>query len=164
LDAGRIADVGVGARHHHLSCLQGLTQRIERLAAEFGQFVQEQDAVVGQGDLAGLGAQAAAGQGGHACGVMGRAERPGAGQGAAGDQPGHGMDKRGFQQLRGRQGREQPREALGEHGFARSGRADVEQVVTAGRGDLQGPFGALLPLDLLQVRAPRAVQHRTGPG
>ncbi len=94
--------MGVGAGHHHFAGLQRRAQGIQGLGAELRQLVQEQHAVVREGDLARLGAYAAAGEGGHGGRMVRVAERPGAGQGAAGDQPGHRMHHRGLEQLIGR--------------------------------------------------------------
>src|SRR6202000_2893916 len=44
-------------------------------------------------------------------------------------------------------------QALGEHRLARAWRADEQQVVAAGGGDLQRPLGAFLALDVAQVGA-----------
>ena len=56
----------IGPGDHDFAGLQGLAQGIQGLAAEFRQLVEEQDAVVRQGDLARPGPVAAAGEGGHA--------------------------------------------------------------------------------------------------
>ena len=92
------------------------------------------------------------------------AERPGAGQGAAGDQAGHRMDHGGFQQLARRQRRQDAGQARGHHRLARPGRADEEQVVAAGRGDLQSPFGALLAFHIAQVFRGFALNDGSGRG
>ena len=154
--------MGVGPRHHHLARLQRRAEAVERLGTEFRQFVEEQHPVVRQRHLARLGLDPAAGQGGHAGGVMGRPEWPGAGQLAARDQPGHRMDHRGLQQLGGRQRRQDAGQALGHHRLARPWRTGKQQVVTAGGGDLQRPLGLLLALHLAQVRDPAALNHPTG--
>ena len=43
---------------------QGLAQRVDDVAAEFGEFIQEQYAMVGERDLAGAGVGAAADESG----------------------------------------------------------------------------------------------------
>ena len=117
-----------------------------------------------EGDLAGLGAQAAAGQGGHAGGVVRRTERPLAGQGALGDQPRHRVDHGGFKQLLRGQRRQEPGRAAGHHRLARAGRTDEQQVVAASRGDLQGPLGAFLAFHIAQIGRRLVVPHRAGLG
>ena len=152
--------MGVGAGHDHLAGLQRLTQAVERLRRELGQFIQEEHAVVRQRGFAGAGLEAAAGERGHAGGVVRRAERPGAGQGALGDQSGDGVDHRSLEQLAGRERRQQARQPARQHRLARARRSDEQQVVAAGRGDLERAFGALLTLDVAQVRPRLGVQHR----
>ena len=44
--------MGVGARDHHLAGLDRLAQRLEHRPRELGELVQEEDAVVGEADLA----------------------------------------------------------------------------------------------------------------
>ncbi len=53
--------------------------------------------------------------------------------------------------------RQQAGQPLGEHGLARTGRADEVEVVAAGRGDLERPLAGGLPDDVGQVRDLRAV-------
>lgn len=156
--------MGVGAGHHHLAGLQGLAQGIQSLGAELRQFVQEQHPVVGQRHLARLDPQAAAGQGRHGGRVVRGAEGPGAGQLALGDQAGHRVDHRGLQQLGRRQRRQQARQTGGHHRLPRARRPDEQQVVSAGRGDLQGALGVLLALDVPQVGNRPAVDHAPGRG
>jgi hypothetical protein len=52
LDPRRRSDVGVGTGDADLAGFERLAERIEHLALEFGQFVEEQDAEVRQADLA----------------------------------------------------------------------------------------------------------------
>ena len=151
--------MGVGAGHHHLAGFQRAAQAIQGLGAEFRQFIQEQHAIVRQADLTGLGLEAAAGQRRHAGRMVRIAERAGAGQLALGDQPGHRMDHRGLKQLFRGQWRQEARQPGGHHRLARSGCADKSQVVPPGRGDLQGPLGVFLTLDLAQVRDTFGLAH-----
>ena len=154
--------MGVGPGDHHLAGLQRRAQRIQRLGAELRQLVQKQHAVVGKGNLARLGLQSSAGQGGHAGGMMRTAERAGAGQGAARDQPRHRMDHRGLEQLGGRQRRQDAGQALRQHRLAGPGRTTEQQVVSARGGDLERPLRLVLPAHVPQVRNLGAVEHRPG--
>ncbi len=43
---------GIGTRHHDLAGLQRLAQRVEHARRKFGQFVEEEDTVVGEAGLA----------------------------------------------------------------------------------------------------------------
>ncbi len=164
LHPGRIAHVGVGAGHHDLAGLQRLAQAVQRLGRELRQLVQEQHAVVGQGDLAGLGL-AGRRRSGPPCWPSGA----GCGTGRArvraplAIRPGHRVHHRGLEQLARRQRRQQAGQALRQHRLARARRADEQQVVAAGRGDLQRALGVLLALDVAQVGRPRSPSS-TGPG
>lgn len=141
----------VGARHGDLAVLQRLPQRIQHARIEFGQLVEKQHALMRQRDLAGLGAHAAAGERGHAGGMVRRAERPPRRQRAAFDLAGDGRDHRDLEQLARRQRRQDRGQPRRQHRFAGAGRADHEQVMPAGGRDLQRPLGALLTLDVAQV-------------
>jgi len=156
--------VRVGAGDDHLAGLERLAEAVQRLGRELGELVEEEDPIVRQRGLARPGLEAAAGQGGHAGGVMRGAERPGAGQGALGDQARHRMDHRGLEQLLGGERRQKSRQPLGQHRLARARRAGEQEIVAARRGDLQRSLGALLTLDVAQVRAGGALEHRPGPG
>ncbi len=91
---------------------------------------------------------------------MRRAERSFARQGPALDQARHRPDHRGLQPLQRRQRRQQARQTRRHHRLARTRRADEQQVVAPRGGDLQRPFGALLPLDLAQVGHGAPLHHR----
>jgi hypothetical protein len=72
--------VGVGAGDLDLAGLERLAQRIEHRALEFGQFVEEQHAEMGEADLAGPHLEAAADQSGHRRAMVRRTKRAGADQ------------------------------------------------------------------------------------
>ena len=64
----------------------------------------------------------------------------------------HGaVDASGLQALGGGQRRQDGRQSLGQQGFARAGRADHQDVVTAGRGDEQGALGVVLAFHIDEV-------------
>ena len=80
-----------------------------------------------------------------------RTERPLVGQRAAFDLAGDGGDHRHFQQF-GRQQRRQDRgQPRRQHRLAGAGRADHQQVMSAGGGDFERALGALLALDVGEV-------------
>src|SRR5258707_5328698 len=56
-----------------------------------------------------------------------------------------------FDGLIERHGRQNCRDALGEHGLARSGRSDKQNVMTARASDLQTALRCLLAVDVTQV-------------
>ena len=86
---------------------------------------------------------------------MGRAERPPRCQCAVADLAGDGGDHRDFQKLRWRQRRQDRRQPRRQHRFARAGRADHQQMMPAGRGELQRAFGTFLALDVAQIEMRR---------
>ena len=133
-----------GAGNDDASRLQGFAQYLQYPPVEFGQFVEEQHAAMGEGDLAGPRLRTAAHQGYRRGGVMGRAERPRAP--LRGDETlvADGGDGRGLQGFGFGHGGEDGGQAAGEHGLAGAGRTDHQQVVTARGGDLQRAFGVVL--------------------
>ena len=131
--------------HGHLAVLERLAQRFERGAPELGQLVHEQDAVVGERNLAGARGRTAADQSRDRRRVVRRAKGPLHEEALPLSQParhrphGSGLD-RFFE--RGR--RQQSRNALRQHRLARSGRPDQQSAVRSGRGDLQGALAGAL--------------------
>ena len=61
------------------------------------------------------------------------------------------MNARGFDGFFERHGRQDGGNALGEHSFTGAGRADEENVVTAGTGDFQRTFCGLLAVNFAEV-------------
>ncbi len=164
-EAGRVGDAVIGPAHRDLAVLQRLAQRIQHARIELRQFVEEQHALMRQRNLAGFCAHAAAGQRGHAGGMMRRAERPPRGQRAVADFAGDGGDHRDFQKFGRRQRRQDRRQPRRQHRLARAGRADHQQMMPAGRRDFERAFGALLALDVAQIemRCLRLVHFRLRP-
>ena len=161
LDARGVGDAVVGPGDDGLAGLQRLAQAVEHGRVELGQLVEEQDAAVGERHLAGSGAQAAADQGRHAGRMMGAAERAFAAELAAGQLAGDRGDLADLEQFHRLQRRQDRRQARGEHGFARAGWADHQQVVAAGGRHFQRALGAFLALDVGEVGAgPRLLLHR----
>ena len=141
----------VGAGDADLAGLDRLAQRIEHLALEFGQLVEEEDAEMGEADLARADLEPAADQGGHRGAVMGRAERPAAAHPPALELAGDRGDHRHFQGLGGLEGRQDAGEAGGEQRLAGAGRTAHQQIVASGGANLERPLGDLLALDLGEV-------------
>ena len=141
-----------GARDGDAAFFQRLAHGLQDAALELGQFVQEQHAVVREGDFAGRGIDVAAQQAGVAGGVMRRAERAARHQRLAGrQQADDAVNLGGLQRLLQRERRQDGRQPLGQHGFARARRADQQHVVPAGGGDLQRALDRFLPFDLGEV-------------
>lgn len=150
LEARRETYPAVGPGNDDLAAFQRLAQDLQDLALELRQFVEEQHALVRQGDLARLRAAAAADQGRRGGGVVRLAERslrpvP------EGDVAGHRMDRCDLQGLVLVERRQQAGQAAGQEGLAGARRAAEQQVVRAGGGHQQGALGGGLALDLGQV-------------
>ena len=114
-------------------------------ARELRQLVEKQDAAMGERHLAEPRSCAAADDRGRRRRVVRRAKRwrpeePAAGRKHAGD----GMDPSHLERRVGFERRQDARETTCEHGLADPGRACEEQVVAAGRRDLERPPSALL--------------------
>ena len=131
--------------------LERLAQRIEHRPLELGQLVEEQHAEMREADLARPDAQAAADQRRHRRAVVRRAERPAAADLAAAELARDRRDHRHFERLGRLQRRQDARQAGGEQRLARARRPAHQQIVPAGRGDLERALGDFLPLDLGEV-------------
>ena len=135
-----------------LPVLQRLAHDLQHVGAEFRQLIEEEHAVVGDGEEPRPRDSPAAGKAGHRNRVVRRAEgaRRHDGAGAA-CEPRNGVDLRRFDHLLARHIRQDSGQTLGHHGFARARRADEQHVVTARRGDLKGALDVLLALDVRKV-------------
>lgn len=135
------------------SVFERLAQYLQRAAFKLRQFVEEEDAVVGDADFAGGGIGAAAEQAGIGDGVMRRTK------GARGDEgvfrveqeAANAVDLGGLNGFIEGHRRDDGGDALGQHRFAGAGRADHEEVVAAGDGDFDGAFGTGLTLDFGEI-------------
>ena len=104
-------------------------------------------------DFARARPHAAADQRRHARRMMRGAERPRPADAAAGEVAGEDSDHADFEHL-GRLERRQDRgQPPRQHRFAGAGRADHQQIMPAGGGDLERALGGLLALDVLAGRA-----------
>ena len=113
--------------HRDGAVLQGLTQHFQGVAGKFRQFVQKQHTVVGQAHLTGARGRPAARHGGGAYAVVRATEGPLFQKPAARrQQPGHRVDGAGLQRFLIGQRRQDARQALGQHAFARARRADQQ--------------------------------------
>jgi hypothetical protein len=74
LKSRRVDDAMIGARDRHFAGLDRLAQAIQNLGLKLGKFVQKQDAVVSERNLARLRVHAAADQRRHGGGMMGASE------------------------------------------------------------------------------------------
>ena len=83
---------------------------------------------------------------------MRRAERPAIAQRAAGELASDRGDHRHIEQLTRVERRQDGGQPLRQHRFARTGRADHQEIVAAGGGDLERPARHLLAAHFAQIR------------
>ncbi len=160
-------DMRIGARDDGLAGFERLAQTVQHLTRKLRQFIQKQNAAMGERDLARLHAQAAADKGGHGGRMMRRAVGTAAADtGLPGARCGERGDHRGFEHLARGKRRQDAGEAGGEHGLAGARRADHQHVVALPRRDFQRALRRFLALDVAQVRhRPRLRRlHRRGLG
>ena len=164
-EAGREADAGHRPDHRHRPVLQRLAERLAGRPGELGQLVEEEHPMVGQADLAGAGDVAAADQAGDRDGVVGGPERPRRDQaGARAEEPGRREHPGDLERLVALQRRQQAGQPPGQHRLAGAGRADEEEVVAAGGGDLQRAAGNALAAHVGEVGDPGWWGGRRGAG
>ena len=146
-------------RHHHLAAddrhvavLERLAQRLQARAGELRQLVEEEHAVVRERGLARLRRVRRRPRGrrprscGGASGTGARVARPDAPRRPAIDWMPRHLDR-----LLRAERRQDRRQAAREHRLARAGRALQEQVVAAGRGDLEAGDEAVVAADVREV-------------
>ena len=121
---------------------------------------------MGERDFARPGAQPAADQRLQGRRMVGVAEVAPAGELAFAEVARQRAHHRGFQRLVGLERRQDAGQAGRQHRLARAGRADHQEIVAAGRGQLEHPLGAFLALDLGKIGIARAVlgDQRLGRG
>ena len=152
LEAAGISGASGGSADRDAAVLEGLAQHFEALAGELGQFVEEEDAAVGQTALAGAELRPAARQRSRTGRVVGAAERPCRYEApACGHLPGDGINFRRLHGFFPGQGRQDAGQAAGQHGFAGAGRTDEQDVVSARRRDDHRPAGQRLAADVSEI-------------
>ncbi len=132
LEARGIGDAVVGAGDHAFPAFDGLAERIEDGRREFGEFVEEEHAAMGERDLARPGALAAADHRGHRGGMMGRAERAAVGEAPVGQFARDGGDARDVEDFSGYQGWQDGGQTTREHRLAGAGRPAHQYDADAG--------------------------------
>ena len=142
-----------GARDGHDAVLERLAHDFKHIPVVFGQLVEKQHAVVRKRDFARLRIGAAADQTDGRQRMVRRAERAVDDQRCIGrEHPCDGMDLGCLDRLVKIHLGQNGRKPLCQHGFARAGRTDQQDVVPAGCRDLQRALGKLLPLDVRKVK------------
>jgi hypothetical protein len=152
--------------------LERLAQGLEALARKLRQLVEEEHPVVRERDLPRPRGVAPAREPRGARRVVRRAEGPVAQQRHAGAEgPGDGVHRGDLHGLAEGERRQQRRQRPRQHRLAAAGRAHQQDVVPAGRGDLEGALGVRLAAHVEQVEHlervaggevdhPRAVDER----
>ena len=151
-EAGGEGERHGGAGDADCAVFERLAQDFEDVAGEFGEFVEKEQAVVGERNFAGARDDAAADQSGVGDGVVRRAVGAGSDQaGALVEDSGDAVNLGGLERFFEGERRQDRGHALGEHGLAGAGRADHEDVVASGAGDFDGALGGLLSADVFEV-------------
>ena len=132
--------------------LQRLAHQVEHVAVELGQLVEEQHAVVRQGDLARSRLRSAADERRAGDAVMRRPERPPRQQaGTRRQEAGHRVDGRAVERLVEGERRQDRRQPARQHRLARARRPAHQQVVPPGRGDFERPTGRELAVHVGEI-------------
>ena len=122
------------------------------LRGKLGQLIEEEQAIVSEGNFAGTGNDAAADESGVGDGVVRRAEGTLGNEAGRGiEHSGDGVDLGGLERFFKSERRKDRRQTFGEHRLAGAGRADHENVVAAGGGDLECTLGGLLTANVFEV-------------
>jgi hypothetical protein len=146
------ADGSAGPRDANAAVLERLAQRVEHVAIELRQLVEEEDPTMGEAHFAGREARAAADHGGVGKGVVRSAKRARPPQPLAGsEQPGDASHDRDLERLRVVERRQEAGHGPGQEGLARSRWTDQQEVVAARQGHLERPAGERLAANLDQV-------------
>jgi hypothetical protein len=142
-EAGGEAERHGGAGDGHDVVFERLAQHGQHVAGELRELVQEQDAIVRDADFAGTRhAHAAANQAGAGNGVVRRAKRALMQEaGGTAQQAGNAVNLGGLNGFFEGERRQDAGEAFRQHGLARTGRADHQDVMRAGGGHFEGALG-----------------------
>ncbi len=152
LHTRREGDVRIRPCNADIAGLERLPKQIQNTALEFWQLVEEQDAEVSKADLTRPNAKPAADQRGHGSAMVRRPERPAPHHPPVLQLAGDRSHHRDFERLGRLQRRQDARKARREQRLPGPWRTAHQQIVTAGRRDLERALGDFLALHLLEVR------------
>ena len=148
---GWIGGLLAGATDGNPLIFERLAECFENRTGELGDFVEEEDSMVGERNLAWGDASAAANDRDGGSGMVGRTE------GAGGDnvvgEVGDGVNFRDGDLFLGGKGREKVGSGASEQGFAGTRRAGNEDIVVAGDGNFHGTFGEVLTANMVEQGA-----------
>jgi hypothetical protein len=140
------------AGDHHPAQLHRLAEHLEDVAAELGDLVEEEHAVVGEGHLAWPRERATSGEAGGRDRVVRCAERSSGDQSLRTRHPGcHRIDLGRGERFCLVEGRQDARQALREHRLPGPRGPQEEEMVGASSGDLECPLGVFLAGDFGEI-------------
>src|SRR5262249_17875772 len=133
--------------------LERLAEDLQYIPSELGELIEEEDAMVGEGELSRAPEWASADEPRVRHGVMGRSERSlGQQRSRATEEPVDGVDLARLRALVEGHQREEAGGRSGEHRLAASRRAAEEDVVSAGGGELERHLDVVLAAHLGHVQ------------
>ena len=139
------------ARDGQASLLERLAQRLERVAPELGQLVEEEHAAVRERKLAGADGMATAEERGVGDGGVRGAERARGDERAVTQQAGDAVDRGDLDRLGEGEPRQDGRQSTREHGLSRARGPEKKDVVRPGRRDLERALGERLAADVGEI-------------
>jgi hypothetical protein len=150
---GRVLDQGLGPADADDPLLERLAERVEHGGRELAELVEEQDTARGEAELAGSHRGAAStDERDHGRRVVRGPERwPGDGPTTGQRDAGRRVHPRRVAGVGAAERRQQAGQPTGQHGLARSGWPEQQQVVAAGRRDLERLPGPTLAADVGQI-------------
>lgn len=142
----------LGAGDRDVAVFEGLSKVFEDTFGELTEFIEEEDATVGEADFAGLGEGTATDQRNRRGAVVGRTEGTGGDEGVPARQEPCDRENLGdfdafFEVKLGENGGE----GLGEDGFAAPGRSAHEDIVATRGGDFEGALRVFLAADVFHI-------------
>ena len=152
LEASRKARRPADTGDRDVAILEGLAQRLEDVSRKFGQLVEEQDAVVGQGHLARRHSRSAADHRSVGKRVVRRSHRCASAEAPDRTLAGNRRHDCGGEGLPIVERRQESRNGSREECLAGPRRTGEEQAVATGEGDLERPPCLELAADLGEVR------------
>ena len=140
-----------------------LSKCLEGARLELGHFIEKENPVIGECDLAGDDRSSASNQAHSADAVVGGSKWTSSGRNRVERKPGNPVYRHRREALAGSKWRQDSGNALGKHGFAGAGGAAEQQVVVAGCRDLERSFGEGLSVDIGEIRLHSRVGARALP-
>ena len=141
----------VDAHEPDLAFLERLPERLQDVRGELGHLVEEEDALVREGDLAGKDGPPSPDEATQRDRMVGSAEWPDTVREVGGVLSCHRVDEERLVELRSGEARQDRGHALRKHGLPRTGRPHHEQTMTADRRDEERALGNILIDDVREI-------------